>query len=217
MSMAMPGWRSTVGSMPRARAAARCGRKLSSPKRSGTAAGGEQMHGVGAAIVVRGHDGEGRRRPVRGEDGRDLGRRDRGDVAGQGQHRRSALARQQPRRGGDRAGMPVARAVLVRPWRRSARASVDRDRLERDHQDAGETLAPPPARPARPPPSQPPGRGAARASAAAPRRCLAPAISLTGTTAQASAGGIARRSHRRPPAPPAPAPRDRPAWSSPSR
>ena len=42
-SSAMPGRRSTVGRMPHASAARKCGKKLSSPKRNGTASGGEQM------------------------------------------------------------------------------------------------------------------------------------------------------------------------------
>ena len=42
-SSARPGRCSTVGRMPSASAARRCGKKLSSPKRSGTASGGEQI------------------------------------------------------------------------------------------------------------------------------------------------------------------------------
>ena len=54
-----------VGSMPARRAAARCGKKLSSPKRSGTASAGEHSNGVGAQLVVRWSDGEGRSFAVR--------------------------------------------------------------------------------------------------------------------------------------------------------
>src|SRR5205823_9436190 len=41
ISNAIPGKCNTVGRMPRASAAARCGKKLSSPKRNGTASGGD--------------------------------------------------------------------------------------------------------------------------------------------------------------------------------
>ena len=78
MSMPMPGWRITVGSMPQRRAASRCGKKLSSPKRSGTTSGGEQSTALEPRSSCAGDDGEGWRRRVRREHRVDLGRRDGG-------------------------------------------------------------------------------------------------------------------------------------------
>ena len=106
----MPGRRSTVGRMPHASAARKCGKKLSSPKRNGTASGGEQMIAFeprssrDGAIVKAG------RGAMRREKLRDLCGSDERDVAGQGQHAGTPLFGQEPCRCRDRAGMPVAGA-----------------------------------------------------------------------------------------------------------
>ena len=117
ISSPIPGSFRIVGSMPIARAAARCGKRLSSPKRSGTASGGEHTPRW-SRVVMRGHDGEATAPAARPVPPRFRPRSPR-DVARHGQHRRPAFLRAEcgPRR--QRAGMAIARtSVTTRaPWR----------------------------------------------------------------------------------------------------
>ena len=111
ISSAMRGRRTTRGSMPRAFAAARCGKKLSSPKRSGTASAGEHSTAFEPMLVVRRHDREG----GRGADARaSRCRISSGSTSGMSPGTRQqaeAARRQRARRRRDRAGVSVARAV----------------------------------------------------------------------------------------------------------
>ena len=108
----MPGRRSTVGRMPHASAARKCGKKLSSPKRKGTASGGEQMIAFDprssrdGAIVNAGAGRCAARSCVisAGSDER--------NVAGHGQHAGTPLRGEEPCRRRNRSAVPVAGAYL---------------------------------------------------------------------------------------------------------
>ena len=139
ISMAMPGWRITVGSMPQRRAASRCGKKLLSPKRSGTASGGEQITALEPRSSCAGEmvkDGAGRCAATTAVD---LRRRGGGNVGRQGEHAAAAFAREQPQPRRDAAGMAVARAV-GHDARAEPRGERRRLRIERDDHDAGEAV-----------------------------------------------------------------------------
>ena len=111
ISKPIPGNFTTVGSMARARAAARCGRKLSSPKRSGITRGGEQStafepRSSRAGTIVS--DGDGRLAVMTAAIS---GCRDARNIARHSQHCFPALCRKDTCHGGDRAGVAVACAV----------------------------------------------------------------------------------------------------------
>ena len=140
ISIPIPGWRTTSGSIPRAaprRDAARSCRRRSAaaPRRAATDIG------VRSEIVMRRHDGEGRRRADAPQASPRISADEARNVAGHGQHARPALADEQPRRRRHRAGMAVARA-LGDDARAVARGERCRDGIDRDDDDAGKLAAP---------------------------------------------------------------------------
>jgi hypothetical protein len=140
-----------------------------------------QGDGIGAELVMGRRDGEGRRLAMRRQHRLDLGGRDGGDVAGQGDDSLRPLPGEQPRRGDDAAGMPVPRPRSAPARRCVARCAVA--------QGSSVTSATPRGRawPSAPPaPRRSDCINATRCAGASAgeRRCFAPSSSFTGSTAQ---------------------------------
>jgi hypothetical protein len=136
ISIPIPWWRTTRGSIPRSRAASRCGSNavFAETQRNGVRRRTDDR--IRSEIVMRRHDGEGRRGPVRRKRCSDLGRRQSRNVAWHCHHPCVALAGKQARSRRDGAGMAFPRA-----FRNDARAVAAgercRPRIDRDDKHAG--------------------------------------------------------------------------------